>query len=562
MPACRPHAAAILTTTALILSLTLSAPAAADTDQLDERSATTYTVLPADKVVRVKADVTLIARKKPTVRVGPCKNDRSRRCRITTNYYWKRWTEIWIPAGATNLRFSGRGVKSRPVRETGDGTGYEVTFPRLDFKEKQAFSVSYDLPAGDRETNAPTRVGDAYAHFCWYGPYTDTGSVRAVLPPSWESVSNGSQPKVTSSATSTTLQAPGKKNPGAFFACTEAFNPQAMARAYVLSPGGSLVTVDGWPDDALWTTLMLDEIEVTLPHLEELIGSPLPLSEVVLREASTQALGWGGGDLVPRDGVIRITEDMTAPGLATNRLARAWFNQSAIADPWLREALSLWSAFSILEMGCPEPTTSPGAGLLSLSEWMTPESAGDAYEQALANDQAAAACGIVEEVAQAIGPERMTDVIVSLLAGPQPADRRDWLTAVEVRGLIPADAEDPGLAQRQLLDHGIATPAELSGRTSAWQLYTDALMEMAGTRMPGYVDELMAAWQFPEALMAIVESTRVYSAIAGHPNMAAADRAAYLAALEAADSPEVLAALAASVAAYQAPDTPLDPGTT
>ncbi len=555
MPAHRRHAAAILTATVAILLLALPGSAtAADKNQLDERSTTTYRVLPDEKVLRTTIDVSLVARRKPTYRVGPCKGDRSRRCRIRTNYYWDHWTEIYVPVEATDLRFSGRGVKGRPVRETGDGTGYEVTFPRLDFKKKQTFSITYDLPAGERETNTPTRIGESYAHFCWYGPFADRGSVRAILPPGWESISYGSQPNVTSSATATTLRSPGKKDPGAFFACTEAFAPAAAVRAYVLSPGGSLVTVDGWLDDPLWTSLMVDELEYTLPLLERLIGSPLPLGEVVIREASTQALRWSGGDLAPRDGVIRISEDITSPGLPTNRLARAWFDESAIADAWLREGLSLWSAFGILEMGCPEPVTSPGAGLPSLGEWMTPERAGAAYDQALANDQAAAACGIVEEIAMAIGPERMSDVIGTLLAGPEPADWRDWLDAVEGQGLMLAGVEDMGMAQQQLLDHGVATAAELSGRTSAWQLYTEALIEMTGTRMPGYVDEFMAAWQFPEALMAIVESSRTYRAIADHPTMADADQATYLAAFEAADSPAALASLASPCGPSRRPD--------
>jgi hypothetical protein len=549
----------VFATVAAALTLLLALPipvGAADTNQLDERSNTTYRVLPGEKTLRTQIDFTLVARKKPTYRVGPCKGNRSRTCRTRTNYYWVKWSDIYVPAGATNIRATGKGVKARPVREATDGGGiYGVTFPRLDFKEKQTFSFGYDIPAGDPETNAPTRIGDAYAHFCWYGPYTDTGSVRAILPPGWEAITYGTQPKVTASATATILESPGKRDPGDFFVCTEAFHPVDMARDHVLSPGGSLVTVEGWPEDALWAATMVEEIDVTLPLLEELIGSPMPLREVVLREASTQALRWRTGDLYPTNGVIRMSEDIGSLGAATSRLARTWFTESTVGDPWLREGLSLWTAFSTVETACPEPVTSPAAGLPGLRDWMTPEGAGAAYDPAVANDQASVACGMVAEVAQAIGPERMTDVISSLLVGPEPADWRDWLTAVEVRGLIPAGADDPGLAERQLLDHGIATPAELSGRTSAMEVYAETLAQMDGTRLPTYVDRLMADWLFPEALLGVADAKRIYRVIVDHPAMADADRMAFLAALEAADAPEALMALAASVEADAPPPT-------
>lgn len=82
---------------------------------------------------------------------------------------------------------------------------------------------------------------------------------------------------------------------------------------------------------------------------------------------------------------------------------------------------------------------------------------------------------------------------------------------MEVRGLITAGADDPGLAERQLLDDGIATTAELSGRTSAMEVYLETLAQRDGTRLPPYVDRLVADRLFPEALMALAASVEAYA---------------------------------------------------
>ena len=75
-------------------------------------------------------------------------------------------------------------------------------------------------------------------------------------------------------------------------------------------------------------------------------------------------------------------------------------------------------------------------------------------------DQEAAACGIVSAVAERMSEEQWREVVGSLLAGEtkyvgsdEPAaasstrvDYREWLDAVDERGLVPAGQADPAFA--------------------------------------------------------------------------------------------------------------------
>lgn len=114
-------------------------------------------------------------------------------------------------------------------------------------------------------------------------------------------------------------------------------------------------------------------------------------------------------------------------------------------------------------------------------------------------------------------------------------------------GLVPSGETDLELAERTLLDYGIATPGDLIGRASARSIYHEALAAMDGTAMPAYVNQLMDQWLFPDALQAVIEAGRVFRAITDDPSLTAEQRVLALDAFESAASPEALAALEQAV---------------
>jgi hypothetical protein len=112
-----------------------------------------------------------------------------------------------------------------------------------------------------------------------------------------------------------------------------------------------------------------------------------------------------------------------------------------------------------------------------------------------------------------MGVERMIDVNHALLerlpkyaANPGPAagkpDWREWLDAVDEVGLVPAGATDLELAERLLVEFGVALPRELDGRSEARALYHAAL-DAWGDDTPAVVSRSMDAWAFEDAARAI-----------------------------------------------------------
>ncbi len=268
-----------------------------------------------------------------------------------------------------------------------------------------------------------------------------------------------------------------------------------------------------------------------------------------------------------------MDEDLTFTGASVSALARTWFNDGSIADGWLAEGLTLWAGLSSTGHECPDPGEYPGEGQPSLREWQVGHNP-TGSDPTLPVYLASAACGIVEDAADLIGPERMVEVIDSLRTGTprygvraadlratrQAADWADWLDAVDELGMIPAGQIDLELAQRALTRYGAAMPGELAGRFSARTLYHDTLAAMEGTSMPAFVDASMEGWSFDEAVGSILEARRVHQVIADRPTLPDDIRASFLNAFESATSPGALSALEGAVTTWvpSAEPTPAD----
>jgi len=434
----RGHRRTILSSFASGLTLVLALGAlsaapvmASNDDLLAERTDTTYRLLPDEQVIRVNSTVTLTNKSKPTVRTGPCKNGKGR-CKITTRYYFHGWNAFWTPLTAQDVQIGGPNVKALPAEEVGGGLSYAITYPKLWNKKgaKQKANISFDVPAGTvATTDAPTRIEDGYAHFCWWGMVGDTGTTKLILPPGWVPVTPAAGVAVERSPDGIVMRAKNKKNPTAFVDCFEAVNLDRFEQTYVTGADGkSLVVVEAWPGDEAWANDMTEVAVEALPKLETMLGTPLPLGEVRVREVATQSREFLVGDLRPTDGVLSMAEDADADALLPERLARSWFDPEQFRDPWLSEGLALWLATQTsASRACADTVEHPGPDAPDLDAWTEPTS----YDVlALHQWQRVTACHLIESGAEVIGDAAMIELITELIAAPVPVGTSHWLAGV------------------------------------------------------------------------------------------------------------------------------------
>jgi hypothetical protein len=531
------------------------------------RSDSTFRLLPGQDRIKVSVVITLTNRKPPSTRIGPCPGGM---CRITTNYYMNQWGYVWVPAGASNVRFSSPGLGTRVEERDRHWVHYMLSFPNLTYGQTRRIALSYELLGGKPRSQHRTRVMDAYTYFCWQGELGDRGTVTAVLPPGYEATTFWEKTRTKSTRKGTTISGLLKGSPARFYACTDAYKPEKLLRTELTSPAGGTVTVEGWPEDPDWSEQTTAAIEDALPDLEELLGRPLPFDELVVREVSQQSLYGYGIEFGARSALIRLGEHSDDPTSAPRGLASAWINNRKIADPWLDIGLTDWAGLKVTRSQCWPAGEYPAKDKPRLARWQQLKEKPSDRLEAIVDWQDDAACNVIDHVADDIGSERMQAVIASLLDGtpkygPQPAERqgafrratwKDWLDAADELGLVPAGVTDLKLAERDLLAVGAATARQLRGRAEARTAYHAALAEMDGTAMPMVVNDLMGRWQFREAMASIPVAADSYAAISANERMSEADRALFLERFAAAASVKALKALAREAAAFvsSAPD--------
>ncbi|MGD8683081.1 MAG: hypothetical protein PVG27_03980 [Chloroflexota bacterium] len=515
---------ALLVALLLCLILPLSAIAAG---KMAVRTDSTYRLNPGQQNVTVNVNVAMTNRAAPSYSVGPCSPGSSQSCRFKTNYYYNQWGYIYVPVGARNIRFS-PGVNQRLNKTTKHYKRYLVTFPNLNYGQTRRFKVTYELPGGRPRSKHETRVLDAYSYFCWYGQPGDSGSVSVRMPPGYKATTWYEQVRTKSNKKGTTITGKVKGSPARFYACTDATKPSKLLRTTVTSPSGQQVVVEGWPEDPEWSETMSQAVQEIVPALEELIGMPIPLEQVTIREVTKQSLDGYGSSFGLRRANLRLGDHIDSPAGAARGLAMAWFNDRRIRDTWLRMGLSDWAGFRAVDDFCIWPSDYPGKGQPKLRTWKQLKERPTEQQEAIVDWQYEAACWLVQKTANRIGEDRMREVMASLINGtskygPQPgptlsrkrksATWKDWLDAVDEIGMIPAGWSDLTLAEADLKEVGVATARDLKGRAKTRRLYHDALAEMGETPMPRLVNLAMDRWDWGTARKAIPLAAETYAAI-------------------------------------------------
>ena len=426
--------------------------------------------------------------------------------------YIDHW-RIYVPNGATGLKVRGAGVRVKRAKRTVLVTVNEVRFDRIFLGQTRRLRITYRLPTTRPRTGNKTRVTEAYSHFCWLSQPADKGGVRAVLPSGYEATSRGSKVKTRQTSEGVVLSAAPNQDLAQFIACTDAADPARLLTSEAATSAGRTITVQGWPEDPEWAANMTTMAGALLPALEDLAGSPFP-QDVMVREVSTQALDGYGGEFNSRHGIIRIQERVDDSLLLTHELAHAWFNGESMAEDWMIEAHAEWLARAAHDYWCTEPGPYPGKGAPKLRKWQYLGLKPTKRERATVDYQYAAGCTLVEAIEKSAGIAAVRRVNSALLdrspkyggtasdSAPLP-DWREWLDAVDEVGLAPASVEDLRLAERLLIDQGIAQPKQLKGRAKARARYHASISRSSVEFMPLAVRDAMDAWRFDEAMQTL-----------------------------------------------------------
>lgn len=517
----RPRVIGAALVLSLVGSIGAAAPqvaVAADDDHVLERADVTY------RLARTKARVEVTAKVSYTNQI-PNKG--------RTRYYIEVGGPIVVPTYARDFSVSGRGVRAHLETTQNGYRVYSFSFPRIFKGDHVSFTARWVLPSRGGESSNPTRVTRAYSHLCWTGQPVDVGTVGLVLPRGLSVQTLGEPVRSTTAKEVRRSEARTHQDIAAFGACSDVYDHARLERSAFTSPSGTTVALNAWPGDEAWLALAQLNVGLAVGRLEGMMGSKLPADrDVRVYEAARNAMSGYAGDYNPGTSIIRINEGVPDITLVAHELAHAWFNPETVDRPWMWEGLAEWSAVAANGYRCSVPVARPGDPP-RLSRWHVLGYDPTDDDKALVGYQYAAACTLMQSVADRIGRDRMRDVIRALLDGEAaydgvamtassarrdgPATWRDWLDAVDERGMLPAGVTDAAYAQGLLVQAGITTDERLVGRTEARQALAELRAITPGGITPQVVRKLMGAWDFERARVAIDVATEVARLIAASP---------------------------------------------
>jgi len=514
--ACRALVAVLLTAVA---TMAMAWPVAAESERLREQSTVIYRVDPANGTIDVNIVVKLT-------------NNEPRPYNLGT------WGPVVLEERAVP-----RVSQDFQVGETSDVPGLwravEVATPVIEGGgEDVNLQVAYTLDAGidqseSRTEQTPARVGEAYLYFCLLGQDTDIGLVRV-------EIDGKDRFKLTQSGTvmeptSKGLRSTRSTSPAEHFTCIEGTVDEKLATSSFIGPADREIILQAWPESGNWLDAAEASAEPALDAIHAFLGQDIPgEGPIIIRQAPPRSLG-GYASAHDTPGIVQLDESAGVVD-PEHELAHAWFGTDNFTELWLREAMAEWVATSMHGATCaPAPR---GETNLDLSDWQVvrPTANAGTIEQVML-DQEAAACGIVSAVASRMSEEQWHIVLGSLLkgetkyigsSGPSAAsttrvDFREWLDAVDERGLVPAGKADEAFAanltdldfaQDLLDDYGIPVdPLELIKRSEARARYHQFLIDATPLGAPLAVREGMDNWNFEDAMRDLEQAYEVLGAL-------------------------------------------------
>jgi hypothetical protein len=511
----RSRGPGLLATLALLLVVAgapgIAAPVAAAGDQLDIRTATTYTLVPEAGVVRVVVDLRATNLAPSTTSGG-----------VVTNYFFRE-LHLALQPEATRVRATSDGAAL--ATDLTRQRGYRELAVRLRsnllYRQAVRVRVTYDLPGGAPRSKSDIRVGRAYATF--YAWVTgDVASVRIVIPASFEPTVTGSELRESKAGGSIVYTAEGITDAVGWYAIVDADRPAALTGKGLSIRPGQRVSVRGWPEDREWVERVSDRLTRGLPQLDELIGLPWPVSgDIEVREVHTPLLEGYSGIFRSDRKQIEISEDLDDLTIL-HEASHAWFNGGLFQGRWIGEGLAnTYATKALQEIGIFSPPpydyARSDAAAFPLNDWPPLARIIDERTQKREDYGYEASFGVVQALVTLAGDEAMRDVF-------RAASRRE----IPYVGAVPPETLPDTPDWRWLLDalqertRGAAVEGRfrtwvvaesdlprLDAREAARQAYAGLVAEGQGWLPPYAVRLPMATWDFATATARIAAGAAI-----------------------------------------------------
>jgi hypothetical protein len=509
-PAMRVGLGVVVALAALLVPARVPLAAAAEPG-LQVNAAATYTAAPASRVVHVAIVVTA-KNTKPNVTSGG----------ILTRYFYDG-ARLAIHPEARNVAARDGSTKLRTRVEPADG--YSVLDVRfrasLFFGQTTRLRITYDLPSGKPRSASDIRIGSAFITFVAWA-FGDTGSVKVVVPSSFDAEATGSDATKTTSGGTTTFSAANIADIGRWYLVVNADRKDALTQGRIDLPGGEHLVIRAWPEDPDWSARVRELLTRGLPELVDETGLDWPVDgDIDVFEVHTPLLEGYSGQFYPDERRIEISEDLDDLTIL-HEAAHAWFNSDLFTGRWINEGFADTYAADALHLAGegefqPDAVSPTDEGAVPLDGWIHPGRITDPAVDKREQYGYEASWTVIRSLFVDVGAERMRDVLgaaqdgeIAYVGAGKPEivkglnDWRRLLDLVEERGGSKTATE--------LFRRFVVRPddmAELDARADARTAYARLVDAGGDWRAPSYVRQPMGAWHFDVAKARIGEATAV-----------------------------------------------------
>ena len=474
--------------------------AAAD-DGIDVRTASTYTLVPKDRLVHVVVDATARNTTPPTTSGN-----------VITRYFFNE-IHLALQPEAAQVRASQDGRRLATARDIKNGYVQLVVSLRakLYFGQIAKVRLTYDLPGGKPRSKSDIRVGAAFATFyAWVNG--DQASIRILLPDTFEPSLTGDPVTESHEGGKIVYRADGISDTAHWYAAINADRPSGLRSEALSIPTGEAVTVRAWPEDAEWLDRVSDRLQRGLPQLHQLIGLPWPVTgKLVVTEVHTPLLEGYSGLYHPDTGGIEISEDLDDLTIV-HEASHAWFNSGLFEGRWIAEGLAnsyATKALKAIQIDSPPPhqysRTDPAA--FALNDWPPLGRIADDQTQAREDYGYEASFRAIDSIVSLVGDDGMRKVFAAADAreiayvGAPAAEHRagvaDWRTLLDYLQERALSTSAESEFRKDVV--GAADLPLLDVRATAREAYLKLVADGQGWLPPFAVRSPMAAWDFATA---------------------------------------------------------------
>jgi hypothetical protein len=476
-------------------------PVVAAVDGLDVTAATTYTVDPAARKVRVSIDIVGVNR----LPVTP-----------GARYYYPG-INLAVQPEAAQASADEQGVRDRVTSAARDG--YRLLMVQFATRLYSGGTVhlhlAYVLPAGAPRSTSSVRVGLAYTTFMAWA-FGDHGTVTVNVPAAFSVDAAGEAMNQASGQAGEHVLTASAASPGSWYAWIDARNDAALTSQTLKLPAGEQVVVRAWPEDPVWQRRVSQALTSGIPALVQRIGLPWPVNgQLTVEEVAGALLEGYAGFYSPDSHQITISENLD-PLTIVHEASHAWFGASLFTDRWITEGLADEYAFRTLKglgvsVDGPPAVRTSAAAAFPLDAWGPPAAISSKAQDAKEQWGYDASWTVVREVVSEVGEPGMRRVFAAAAAGTtaypgagtpeKSALPADWRRFVDL-----AEEVGGGKGIAEMIAPWALTPADralLAPRAAARSAYHTLEAQDGDWAAPAVVRMSLDGWDFATASDAI-----------------------------------------------------------